>query len=169
MLSGFTSGIIATFQNASVFIKMLTTSAVSLIPVIELRGGIPIGTALGLNIWQSYISAVIGNMVPIPFILLFLTKIFEFLRKHVRIFERFISFLERKAEKNSKLVKKYERLGLFILVAIPLPGTGAWTGALVAALLELKFKESLLTIFYGVLAAGVIVTIVTSGVVFFIR
>ena len=169
MLSGFTNGVIATFQNASVFMKMLTTGAVSLIPVIELRGGIPVGTALGLNIWQSFISAVIGNMIPIPFILLFLTKIFELMRKYVPVFERFITFLERKAEKNSDLVKKYERLGLFILVAIPLPGTGAWTGALVASLLELKFKDSLLTIFYGVLAAGVIVTLVTSGVVFFIR
>lgn len=164
MLTAFKEMVIATFQDSGALMKFLTTGGVSFIPVIELRGGIPVGYAMGLEVWQCFIAAVIGNMLPIPFILLFLNKFFAFCRKHIPVFERMISALERKAEKNVDKVRKYKKWGLFVFVAIPLPGTGAWTGALVASFLEMDFKEAMISIFAGVVGAGLIVTLLTYGV-----
>ena len=143
--------------------NILLTILIAMVPIIELRGAIPIGVANGLEPWFATILAVIGNLIPIPFILLLLNKIFDWLRdkKHTK---KMIGWLEKKAEKNRKKVDKYGWLGLIILVAIPLPGTGAWTGALVASVFKMKFKPSMLAIIAGVIIAAIIVFTITYGV-----
>lgn len=135
---------------------------ISIFPVLELRGGIIAGTALGVNWPTAYIICVVGNMIPVPFILLFIRQIFEWL-KNTRLV-KFIKKLEEKARKKSGSVRKYKFWGLFILVAIPLPGTGAWTGALVAALLDMRIKDAFLPILLGVMVAGLIVALLSYGV-----
>lgn len=148
----------------SVFLKLLITCGVSALPVLELRAAIPIGLGYGLPWWQAYISAVIGNMLPVPFIILFCTRVFAWLRKLSSKFDSFVAFFEKKAEKKSDVVRKYSMMGLCILVAIPLPATGAWTGSLVAAVLGLKLRDAWLPVLLGVLIAGVIVTLISLGV-----
>ncbi len=144
---------------------ILLTMLMSAVPVIELRGGIPYGLALGLEWWEAYPAAVIGNMLPVPFIILGVRWVFSWLRKISPWFERLVSKMEEKAAKNAELVKKYEMAGLCILVAIPLPGTGAWTGALVAAMLEMRLKDALPMILLGVVIAGAIVTLASMGII----
>ena len=144
--------------------KMLLTFFMSMVPVIELRGAIPIGVGYGLNIWLAVFLAIVGNMLPVPFIMLFIRKIFDWMRKKNKRFESLVDRMEEKAAKHQDKVTKYGVWGLFILVAIPLPGTGAWTGALVAAMMELRFKTALPAIFLGVVGAAIIVTFVTYGV-----
>ena len=136
----------------------------SIIPVLELRASIPIGSSLGLNPWQCAIAAIIGNMIPVPFIILFIRKIFLFLRRNWSKMSRFVEHLEVKAEKKKPLVQKYAILGLTLLVAVPLPGTGAWTGALVAAMLDIRLKRALPCILLGVIIAAIIVTMITYGI-----
>lgn len=138
----------------------------SIIPVLELRASIPIGSSLGLNPWQCAIAAIIGNMIPVPFIILFIRKIFLFLRRNWSKMSRFVEHLEAKAEKKKPLVQKYAILGLTLLVAVPLPGTGAWTGALVAAMLDIRLKRAIPCILLGVVIAAVIVTMITYGIRF---
>lgn len=137
---------------------------VSMAPVIELRGAIPLGCGLGLPAWQSYLASVIGNMIPAPFIILFIRRIFAFLRSRWPWFCGVIDRLESRAEKKMETVRRYAFWGLFLFVAIPLPGTGAWTGALIAALLDLRLKRALPAILLGVLAAGAVVTLLSYGV-----
>ena len=134
--------------------KIFTTFFISMVPVVELRGAIPIATASGLDLWLAICISVIGNMVPVPFIILFIRKIFEWMRKISKKLDKVVSVMEQKAEKNRKVVDRYKFWGLFILVAIPLPGTGAWTGALVAAMLEMRLKDAIPAIFLGVMGAG---------------
>ena len=141
-----------------------TTFFMSMVPVIELRGAIPVGVAAGLPVWMAAVIAVIGNMVPIPFILLLLRHVFAWLRK-VFGMGRFIDSLEERARAKGKTVKKYRTIGLIILVAIPLPGTGAWTGALVADVLNMRMKDALPAIFAGVCIAGVIVSLAMMGLI----
>ena len=136
----------------------------SIIPVLELRASIPIGSSLGLNPWQCAIAAIIGNMIPVPFIILFIRKIFLFLRQNWPKMSRFVEHLEAKAEKKKPLVQKYAILGLTLLVAVPLPGTGAWTGALVAAMLDIRLKRAVPCILLGVIIAAIIVTMITYGI-----
>ena len=136
----------------------------SIIPVLELRASIPIGSSLGLNQWQCAIAAIIGNMIPVPFIILFIRKIFLFLRQNWPKMSRFVEHLEAKAEKKKPLVQKYAILGLTLLVAVPLPGTGAWTGALVAAMLDIRLKRAVPCILLGVIIAAIIVTMITYGI-----
>lgn len=135
-----------------------------MLPVIEIRGAIPIGIAQGLNPWLAYAIGVIGNMIPIPFLVLLTRHIIDWLKKH-NILVRFTSWLERKGREKSKQVIAYSFWGLLLLVAIPLPGTGAWTGALVASLLDMRLKNCLPAITLGVLIAGGIVMAVTFGVI----
>ena len=144
---------------------ILLTMLMSAVPVIELRGGIPYGLALGLEWWEAYPAAVIGNLLPVPFIILGVRWVFSWLRKISPWFERLVSKMEEKAAKNAELVKKYEMVGLCILVAIPLPGTGAWTGALVAAMLEMRLKDALPVILLGVVIAGAVVTLASMGII----
>lgn len=143
--------------------RLLLTLLISAVPVIELRGGIPYGIAKGLDPWMVFAASVIGNMLPVPFILLFIRKILRWMKKHPRL-GKLASRLEQRAARKSETVRKSEVVGLCILVAIPLPGTGAWTGALVAALMEMRLKRAIPTIFAGVLIAGLLVTLASTGV-----
>ena len=143
---------------------ILYTFGTSLLPVLEIRGAIPVGVAQGLDPWLAYIIGAVGNMLPIPFLILLTRKVIEWLKKH-NVLVRFTSWLERKGEEKAKTVKAYSFWGLLILVAIPLPGTGAWTGALVASLLNMRLKDALPAILLGVLIAGLIVLAVTFGVI----
>lgn len=144
--------------------EWIWTMLVSMIPVVELRGGLPFGVTLGLSPLQAFAASVVGNMIPVPFIIAFIRRIFQWMRVHMPRLERLVDALERKAHLKGKTVTKYSSLGLFVLVAIPLPGTGAWTGALVAALLDMRMKKAVPAILGGVLAAGIIVLCVTYGV-----
>jgi len=120
--------------------KYLITFLISMVPVIELRGAIPIALAKDIEPWVAFILAVFGNMLPVPFILVFVRSIFNWMKKYERL-GRIVTKLEARAESKSESVRKYELVGLCILVAIPLPGTGAWTGALVAALMKCGSAE----------------------------
>lgn len=140
------------------------TILVSMLPVVELRGGIPFGIAAGLSAPKAFIAAFLGNMLPVPFLILFTRRVFAFLKDHVPPVQGAIAWLERKAEKKKHLVLKYQALGLFILVAVPLPGTGAWTGSLVAAVMDMRLSKAVPSITAGVLAAGLIITFITHQV-----
>ena len=139
------------------------TVIISMVPVIELRGAIPIATANGLNFWIAIVCAIIGNLIPVPFIIIFIRKIFELIRKWSKKIDKIVAKLEDRAHQKSDVVRKYTFWGLVILVAIPLPGTGAWTGALVAAMLEMRLKRAFPAIAVGVVIAGIIVSVVTYG------
>ena len=152
------------FLESSYAGKMLLTFIMSMIPVIELRGAIPLGVGYGLDLWLAVFISIVGNFLPVPFIMLFIRRIFSWMRKVNKKFAAIVDRMEEKAAKHTDKVTKYGFWGLLILVAIPLPGTGAWTGALVAAMMELRFKTALPAIFLGVILAAVIVTFVTYGV-----
>ena len=141
----------------------IITFLMAMVPVIELRGAIPYGVIAGLSVQQAFVLAVIGNLLPIPFLVVFTRKVFEWLRTKSDRLDRLVCRLEAKADKNKELVEKSEFFGLMLLVAIPLPGTGAWTGALVAAMLDMRLKRAMPAIILGVLVAGVIVTTLTYG------
>ena len=141
------------------FGELLMTFLIAMVPVLELRGAIPAGIAAGLAA-----AAILGNLVPIPFLILLLRRIFDWLRKSSWVGPK-IDWLERRAHLKGRIVKKYRTIGLIILVAIPLPGTGAWTGALVADVLDLRLRTALPAIALGVLIAGIITTTVTCGVI----
>ncbi len=143
--------------------KILMTLLISMIPVIELRGAIPIAVANGLSFPVALIVSFIGNLIPVPFIIIFIRKIFEWMRKISPKLNSLVTKLEQRAEKKSDVVLKYAFWGLFILVAIPLPGTGAWTGALVAAMLNMRLKSAFPAIAIGVAGAGAIVAFITYG------
>lgn len=142
---------------------ILLTFLVAMVPVVELRGAIPFGVVRGLNLWTAIIASVLGNLVPVPFIILFICRIFAWMRAHMPKLDGLVTRMEKKAEKNRAAVEKYAFWGLAILVAIPLPGTGAWTGALVAAMMEMRLKRAFPAIVIGVVIAGVIVSVVTYG------
>ncbi len=148
-------------EEAKFFLTMLC----SMLPVVELRGGLPFGIALGLDLPHAFWAAVIGNMLPVPFLIAFTHRIFVLLRHHIPLLEGLIHKLELRAAEKGELVQKYEFWGLLILVAIPLPGTGAWTGALVAALMDLRLKWALPAIAVGVLIAGGLVLAMTMGII----
>lgn len=141
----------------------LITFIVSMLPILELRGAIPIGVSLGMSHLGAMGVSIIGNMVPAPFIILFIRKIFAWLRSKSALWQRMIARLEEKAEGKWDKVHRYQFLGLVILVAIPLPGTGAWTGALIASLMDMRLRNALPAIFLGVIIAGVLVTGITFG------
>lgn len=144
--------------------EIAATFFVSMVPVVELRGAIPIGIAAGLPPAVAYLTAVLGNLVPVPFILLLIRRIFDWLRETKLMGPRIVA-LEKRAHLKGRVVKKYRLLGLVLLVGIPLPGTGAWTGALVAALLDIRLRSAIPAIFVGLLVAGGITLGVTMGVI----
>ncbi|MDD6238975.1 MAG: small multi-drug export protein [Oscillospiraceae bacterium] len=148
--------------------QILSVFGLAMIPVFELRGAIPVGVAAGLPFWTVFLTAFLGNLLPVPFLILFTRRVFEWLRTKSALLERLVSRLERKAATKEDLLKKYELLGLCILVAIPLPGTGAWTGSLVAAVFDIRLKHAFPAIALGVLIAGIIVSVVTYGVTIFL-
>ena len=138
----------------------------SMLPIIELRGAIPMGAAMGLPWWQNYLIAVIGNILPVPIILLFVKSVLNWMAKcRVQFFNKIAAKLFEKAEKNRDKIEKYAFWSLALFVAIPLPATGAWTGTLVAALFDMKFWKSLLSALVGVMIAGVIMTLISYGAV----
>ena len=138
------------------------TFLISMVPVLELRGAIPIGVAGGLPPLAAMLIAILGNLAPFPFLLVFTRRVFNWLKTKGRV-RLLVERLERRAAKKSRLVLNYAWLGLCILVAIPLPGTGAWTGALVAALMNMSLKRAMPAIALGVVIAGLIVTCLTYG------
>lgn len=144
------------------FRAAVVTFFVSMIPVLELRGAIPMGVARGLPPLAAMAIAIAGNLVPVPFLILFTRRVFRWLKtkEWVRVT---VERLEARAADKSALVKKYEGIGLCILVAIPLPGTGAWTGALVAAMMDLRLRYAMPAIGAGVAIAGLIITVLTYG------
>lgn len=143
--------------------KELCVFICSMIPIIELRGAIPLGAGLGLNVFLTYFLSVLGNILPVPFILLFITAILNFMKK-CKGLKKIALWVEAKADKHKAKIEKYAYLGLLLFVAIPLPGTGAWTGALIAAVMKMKFWRSLFFITLGVLSAGVIMSLVSYGI-----
>ena len=144
--------------------KVIGIFFISLLPVIELRGSIPIGYYQGLPWYINMITSIIGNILPVPFILLFVVKVFEFMKKR-NIMVNVIEKIEKRAMSRSESIANKEFLGLMLFVAIPFPGTGAWTGALIAALLQFDRKKSFVYIFIGVLIAASLVTLGVYGVI----
>ena len=148
----------------TLFGKLLMTFATAMVPVIELRGAIPVGIAAGLPPAVACVAAILGNLLPVPFIMLLVRRIFDWLRD-TRFFGPKIVWLERRAHLKGRIVRKYRLLGLVLLVGIPLPGTGAWTGALVASLLDIRLRTALPAVLLGLVIAGGITTAVTLGVI----
>lgn len=153
----------------SKLVQYLIVFFVSMVPLIELRGAVPIGTGMGLPWHWTLIVSIIGNCLPIPIILIFVKKVLTWMRGcKVKLFSKVSSFMFEKAEKNRGKIEKYATWGLFLFVAIPLPGTGAWTGALVASLFDMDKKKASLSIFSGVVTAGIIMTFGSQIVKFFV-
>lgn len=149
------------------FLDVLKVFGMSMLPVIELRGSIIAGAAMDLPWWINYAVSVVGNLLPVPFILLFIRGILHWM-KGVKGLCKIALWLEKKAQKHSVKVMKYATFGLFLFVAIPIPGTGAWTGALVASLFDMRMKYSLVSIACGVLCAGVIMICASYGFISFL-
>lgn len=135
---------------------------ISLFPVLELRGGLIAARVLNMDVLRAFLFCYVGNMIPIPFILLFIRKIFDWMR-HWKHLGKLILKMENKAEKHRDTIEKYGAWGLLILVAVPLPGTGGWTGALVAAIMNIRIRRALPIIALGVFIAGLIVAGVSFG------
>ena len=142
--------------------KCMMVFGTAMIPVVELRGAIPLGISMGLPPLMVYVLAVLGHLLPVPFIILLVRRVFDWLRKG-RFWGPKITAMERRAHLKGRMVRKYRLPGLVILVAVPLPGTGAWTGALVAALFDIRLRSALPAILLGVLLAGGIMLAVSCG------
>ena len=145
--------------------KMCATFLLSMMPVGELRFGLPYGIALGLEYPLALMAALLGNIIPVPFIIVYIKRIFAWMREHMPVFNSFITRMENKANLKGETVEKYGPIALLLFVAIPLPGTGAWTGALIAALLDMKTEKAVPYIMLGVVIAAMIMTLVTYGVI----
>lgn len=144
--------------------KEIIVFVISMVPILELRGGLLAASLLGIDMWQAILLCVIGNIIPVPFILWFITPIFNWM-KTLKIFRPMVEKLESKAMGKSDQIEKYEFWGLVLFVGIPLPGTGAWTGALIASLLGIKFKKAFPAILIGIAVACVIMSFVSYGVI----
>lgn len=145
--------------------KMFATFFLSMLPVGELRVGLPYGIALGLDYPLALISALLGNMLPVPFIIVYIKRVFDWLRKHMPRLDAWITKMEDKANVKGETVQKYGHWALLLFVAIPFPGTGAWTAALIAALLNIRPSKACPVILVGVCIAAVIMTLITYGVI----
>ena len=147
----------------SLFGKIILTFLISMVPVLELRGAIPIGVAHGLDYRIAIAVSILGNLVPVPFIVLFIRKIFAWLRTKSERLNGFVTRMEQRALKKSDTVRRARFWGLFLFVAIPLPGTGAWTGTLAGSILDMKFKDVVKACMGGVLLAGIIMGLASAG------
>ncbi|MCR5204414.1 MAG: small multi-drug export protein [Lachnospiraceae bacterium] len=134
-----------------------------MIPVVELRGGLIVAAIKGIPLFRAIAVCIAGNLVPIPFILLLITPIFTWLKK-TKLFKPIVEKLEKKSMGKSEKIQKYEFLGLMLFVGIPLPGTGAWTGSLIASLLEIKVKKAFPAICLGLIMATIIMCFITYGI-----
>ena len=145
--------------------KMCATFFISMLPVGELRAGLPYGIAQGLEYPLALMAALLGNMIPVPFIIVYIKRIFEWMRKHMSRMNALVTKIENRAHLKGETVEKYGHWGLLLFVAIPLPGTGAWTGALIAALLNIRTSKAVPVILIGVCIAAAIMTLITYGVI----
>lgn len=142
--------------------KILTVFFISMLPIVELRGAVPVGAAMDLPFLLNYIVCVIGNILPVPFLIMFSKGLLVYLSGIPKIGVHFQKIIN-KADEKAKKIGGVELLGLFLFVAIPLPGTGAWTGSLIAAILRLRLLPSFLTILFGVMTSGIIMGIISFG------
>lgn len=142
--------------------KLAMVFFISMLPIVELRGAIPFGAALDIPFFLNYLVAVLGNIIPVPFLIAFSKKVLIWLSSFDKIGNIFRKII-RKADEKAKKIGNLELLGLFLFVAIPLPGTGAWTGSLIAAILRLRLIPSFLTISAGVMTSGIIMGILSFG------
>ncbi len=145
--------------------KFIATFLVSMVPVVELRVGLPLGVGMGLPYGLALTASLLGNMLPVPFIIVYIQRVFTWLRGRWGAMDRFITKLENKAHVKGETVQRVGPWGLLIFVAIPVPGTGAWTGALIAALLKLRVKQATPAIFVGVCIAAAIISAGTYAVI----
>lgn len=146
----------------SIFVKYLIVFFVSMVPIIELRGAIPIGVGMGLDVLPTFLVAIAGNILPVPFLILFSKRILTWLATWKKVGPFFQRIIDRANAKKDTL-GKYELLGLMLFVGIPLPGTGAWTGSLIAALLQLRVRNAFIAIALGVVLAGIIMSLASAG------
>ena len=145
--------------------KELCVFFCSMIPIIELRGAVPMGAVLGMPWYITYILSILGNMLPVPFILLLIKKVIQWMSvSKIKLFNKISNFLLRKVEKKRAGIEKYAFWGVCLFVAVPLPVTGAWTGSLVAAMIDMKFWKALLSCLFGVMISGVIMTLISYGI-----
>ncbi|HAK43833.1 MAG TPA: small multi-drug export protein [Clostridium sp.] len=151
-------------SNLSGFMpKEIVVLIISMVPILELTGGLIAASVLGIDMFRAIGYCFVGNIIPIPFILLFITPIFSWMKK-TKLFRPIVEKLEKKSISKSDQIKKYEFWGLMLFVGIPLPGTGAWTGALIASLLGIKLKKAFWAIFFGLIIATVIMCIISYGI-----
>ncbi|NLM97156.1 MAG: small multi-drug export protein [Halanaerobiaceae bacterium] len=143
------------------FSEEMAVFLVSTLPVVELRGAIPLAIGLDMNPWKAYWLAVLGNMLPVVPLLLFLVPVRKYLREHSEIMDKFFSWLEKRALDKGDKVERYGAIGLMLFTAIPLPTTGAWTASLLAVLFRIKFRYAFPAILMGVLLAGIIMIILS--------
>lgn len=162
VLIGLFSGL-----KAIPFGRELTVFIISLMPILELRGGLIAASILGLSPLRSYIISIIGNIIPVPFILWFINSILNFMRNSKRL-SKIAKWLDKKVEKHRSQIEKYGFWGLVLFVGIPLPGTGAWTGCLVASVLEMNRKKSFIAVMIGIFIASIIMMILSFGLLKFI-
>ena len=141
----------------------LIVGIISMVPIVELRGGLIAAALLGMPLWRGVLFCLIGNMIPVPFILLFITPVFNWL-KTTKLFRPLVEKIEARAESKKDKVEKLRFWGLVLFVGIPLPGTGAWTGGLIASMLNIRMKEAVPAIFLGLLLATVIMCVITYGI-----
>ena len=151
------------FSGANIGSLMMTL-LIAMTPVLELRAAIPAGVIAGLDLRLVVATAIIGNLIPIPFIIVFIRRIFKWMQTKSERLAQVVKRMEAKAERKKDKVLRYEFWGLMLFVAIPLPGTGAWTGALIAAMLDMQLKRAFPAIAAGVVMAALIVTVATYGV-----
>ena len=144
--------------------KYLVMFIISLMPILELRGGLIAASLMDAPMWSSFLVCFIGNILPIPFILWFITKIFDFLKKRGKTLGKIVLKIEQKANSKKEKIERLKYVGLLLFVGIPLPGTGAWTGCLIAALLGMDKKKSCIAAILGVVMAGIIMLIVSYGI-----
>ncbi len=153
-----------TFFSGANIGSLLMTLLIAMTPVLELRAAIPAGVIAGLDLRLVVAAAIIGNLIPIPFIIVFIRRIFKWMQTKSERLAQVVGRMEEKADRKKDKVLKYEFWGLMLFVAIPLPGTGAWTGALIAAMLDMQLKRAFPAIAAGVAIAAIIVTVATYGV-----
>lgn len=143
--------------------KELVIFIISMFPLLELRGGIIAATLFQLDMVRSFIICFLGNIIPIPFILWLITPLFNYLKK-TKLFSKLVDKLENKAMSKKAQIERLKYIGLLLFIGIPLPGTGAWTGCLIAALLNMDKKKSMLVSVLGVFMAGIIMLILSYGI-----
>lgn len=145
--------------------KEIIVFIISLLPILELRGGLLASSFLGLNPVSGYIVSIIGNVLPVPLILLFINKVLDMMEKsNINWMKKFARWLDKKARKHQDKIEKYGYLGLILFVGIPLPGTGAWTGCLVSSVLNMNKKKSFFAILAGIIMASIIMMFISYGI-----